>query len=87
METESVRLMLTDVSRELLEKARAAKADAAHSGSDYDKGRHFALYEVISLLVQQADAFGIDRAAVGLSGVDPECDLLAGPESGGRRGV
>jgi hypothetical protein len=67
--------MLTDVSRELLEKAKAAKA-AAHSGSDYDKGRHFALYEVISLLTQQVDAFGVDRASVGLEGVDPERDLL-----------
>ena len=67
MATESVRLMLTDVSRELLEKAKAAKADAAQSGSDYDKGRHFALYEVMSLLVQQADAFGIgfDRTKTG----------------------
>ena len=76
MATESVQLMLADVSRELLEKAKAAKTDAAHSGSDYDKGRHFALYEVISLLGQQVDAFGIDRVAVGLNDVDPERDLL-----------
>ena len=68
--------MLADVCRELLEKAKAAKADAAHPASDYEKGRHFALYEVISLLVQQADAFGIDRAAIGLESVDPERDLL-----------
>lgn len=76
MVNESVRLMLSDVSRELLDKAKAAKAEAAQSGSDYDKGRHFALYEVISLLAQQADAFGIDRMAIGLAGVDPERDLL-----------
>jgi hypothetical protein len=68
--------MLVDVGRELLEKAHAARTDAARSGSDYDKGRHFALYEVISLLVQQADAFGIDRTAIGLGRVDPERDLL-----------
>jgi hypothetical protein len=68
--------MLADVSRELLEKAKAAKMDAAQSGSDYDKGRHFALYEVVSLLAQQADAFGIDRGAIGLAEIDPEQDML-----------
>lgn len=68
--------MLVDVSRELLEKARTAKVAARRSSADYDTGRHFALYEVISLLVQQADAFGIDRGAIGLGGVDPERDLL-----------
>jgi hypothetical protein len=68
--------MLADVGRELVEKAKAARTDAGHSGSDYDKGRHFALYEVISLLAQQADAFGIDRATIGLDDVDPERDLL-----------
>jgi hypothetical protein len=72
----SVQLMMRDVGHELLDKARAAKAAAAKSGSGYDKGRHFALYEVISLLTQQADAFGIDRADVGLAGVDPDRDLL-----------
>jgi hypothetical protein len=69
-------MMISDVSRELIEKAMAAKVDAARSNSDYDKARHFALYEVVSLLVQQADAFGIDRAAIGLAGVDAERDLL-----------
>ena len=76
MDHETIRLMISDVARELLDKAKAAGAEAAQSGSDYDKGRHFALYEVVSLLTQQADAFGIDRAAVGLAGVDAERDLL-----------
>jgi hypothetical protein len=73
-----VQLMMLDVSRELIDKARATKAEAARSGSDYDKGRHFALYEVISLLAQQADAFGVDRKTIGLADVDPERDLLGG---------
>lgn len=76
MSAEAARLMLIDVSRELLERARAARAGAERSESDYDKGRHFALYEVLSLLSQQADAFGIDRTTIGLGGVDPERDLL-----------
>ena len=76
MASNPIQLMMCDVSRELLEKARRAKADAVKSGSDYDKGRHFAFYEAISLLAQQADAFGIDRSDVGLAGVDPDRDLL-----------
>jgi hypothetical protein len=80
MDNGSVQLMLADVVRELLEKAKAAKIDAARSGSDYDKGRHFALYEVVSLLTQQADAFGIDRREIGLAGIHPEDDLLGAAE-------
>jgi hypothetical protein len=76
---ESVRLMLVDVNYELLEMAKAAKI-AAQSGSDYDKGRQFALYEIVSLLIQQADAFGIDREAIGLTGIDLERDLLGDRE-------
>jgi hypothetical protein len=71
--------MLIDISRELIEKAKAARDDAARSGSDYDKGRQFALYEVVSLLTQQTNAFGIDRAELGLDRIDPERDLLARP--------
>lgn len=76
MDHNSVQLMMLDVSRELIDKAKTAQADAGKSGSDYDKARHYALYEVISLLAQQADAFGVDRASIGLAGLDPERDLL-----------
>lgn len=78
MGAESASHLLADLSRELLEMANAVKADAARSRSDYDRGRQFAYYEVISLLVQQADAFGVDRAALGLEHIDPERDLLGG---------
>ena len=76
MAIESIRLMFIDLSQDLLEKAKAAKVDALRSGSDYDKGRQFAYYEMISVFVQQADTFGIDRSAIGLNQVDPERDLL-----------
>jgi hypothetical protein len=76
MGSNSVELMIVDVGRELFNKAKAIKAEAGRSESVYDKGRHFAYYEVISLMVQQADAFGIDLALIGLEGVDPERDLL-----------
>lgn len=78
MNADTIRLMLSDVSRELLEKVRTAKAEVRRSGSEYDKGRHLALYEAVALLIDQAGAFGIDPKDIGLSDVDPERDLLAG---------
>ena len=76
MSSESIRLMICDVSRELIERSTAFKDAALKSSSDYDKARQFALYEVVSLLVQQADAFGVDRAVIGLADIDPERDIL-----------
>lgn len=76
MGTESASLFLLDVSRELLARAKDAKSNAISSDSEYDRGRQFAFYEVISLLAQQADSFGIDRACIGLDSVDAEVDLL-----------
>lgn len=76
MAADRVEAMLCDVSRELLAMVHAAKNDAARSGSDYDKARHLALFDVVSLIVEQADTFGVDRARIGLGGVDP-ADLLS----------
>ena len=76
MENENVRLMLVDVVEELLERAKHSRLTIAQSGSDYSRGYSYALYEVISLMQQQAQAFGIDRIAIGLEDVDPERDLL-----------
>jgi hypothetical protein len=70
----TIQLMLTDVIMELVAKAKLAKKES-HT-SEYAKGRHFALYEVISLIVEQADAFGVKRAEIGLTNFDPERDLL-----------
>jgi hypothetical protein len=69
-------LMLHDFSLELLSKAKATKLRAKQSGQDFDKGYHMAFYEVLSLLAQQIDAFGIEREDVGLVDFEPERDLL-----------
>ena len=68
--------LLHDLAIELVQKARDAKCEALE-GSDYEKGRHFALYEVVSLLSQQATVFGVctlDR--IGLGGLDVDRELL-----------
>jgi len=57
----------------------ALAADARTTSLDGDafaNGRAMGLYEAVSLLAQQADSFGISRAAVGLAGVDVDGELL-----------
>lgn len=66
-------LLLRRGAFEAKEEADAAKGS---SDQDYKAGRLFAYYEVISLMQQQAEAFGLSLAAVSLEGVNPESDLL-----------
>jgi len=53
---------------------RATQATGAQDA--FEKGRAFGLAEVVSLMQEQAAAFQIDLAALGLDGVNPERDLL-----------
>jgi len=53
-----------------MDLARIARADADRTGDAFDRGRSVGLYEAVSLIVQQADAFGLDRGDIGLEGVD-----------------
>jgi hypothetical protein len=67
---------LRDLGPLLLELATSAKEDAARTGDAYERGRQMGLYEAVSLMTQQAEAFGMSRDQVGLGEVDPERDLL-----------
>jgi hypothetical protein len=51
---------------------------AARTGAEkaFENGRQAAYVEVLSLMQQQADAFGIPRSELCLDGLDPEADLL-----------
>ena len=60
---------LRDVIAELLDRARGTRADhearrvqAGDDGARFESGRASAYHEVASYLIQQLDAFGIDRA-------------------------
>ena len=68
--------LLHDVTVELVAKAKEAKLAADSSGSDFDKGRQLALYEVVSLLIQQAVAFGLPLERIGAGGFDADRELL-----------
>lgn len=67
---------LRDLGPLLVELALSAKHEAARTGSAYERGRQMGLCEAVSLMVQQAVAFGLSRDEVGLAGVDPDSDLV-----------
>ncbi len=73
-------LYLRDLGGLVKELARAAKGEleGATAGEDraYAQGRLMALHEVVSLMQQQADAFGLSYRDLSLDDVDPERDLL-----------
>ena len=74
-----VELYLRDLAVLLKERAREARQqrmDAEAKELGFAVGRLMAFHEVISLMQQQADAFGIDRKEIGLNDIEPERDLV-----------
>ena len=71
---------LLDLGLLIKEKAFEAKKsrDASMGTADYDYelGHLMAFYEIVSLMQQQADAFGIPLSKVSLENIDPDKDLL-----------
>ncbi|WP_183094954.1 hypothetical protein [Nocardioides stalactiti] len=76
MSDETASHYLRDLAPLLLELAQTAQHQADRSDDDFDRGRVMGLYEAISLLIQQADAFGMSSREVGLAGVG----FVIGPE-------
>lgn len=65
-----------DLGNLVKELAQAARARARDTGDAFDSGRAMGLYEVVSLMTQQADVFEMSRESIGLSDIDPDRDLL-----------
>jgi hypothetical protein len=81
----TIRNYLNDLGKLLRERAVQAKASAdlaktdhAHSPDEvhFNNGVSMAYFEVISLMQQQASAFGLDLKLMGLQDFDPEKELL-----------
>lgn len=75
----SVDLYLRDLGVLLKEKALEAKEESRTAPEDeraFALGRLMAFHEVISLMQQQAQAFGIALEELGLDDIQPEKDLL-----------
>ena len=79
--SDTSRHYLLDLGMLLKKAALAARVQAETSrgtgGFDFDSGRAFAYYEVISLMQQQASAFGLPLNEVSLADIDAEQDLLS----------
>jgi hypothetical protein len=77
---DSARLYLRDFGELVKDLARTAKdeRDEAPRGEDraYALGRLMALHELVSLMQQQADAFGLSYRDLSLHDIEPERDLL-----------
>ena len=71
---------LGDVAFELREMALEAKrryqAAKGTENEAYEAGRSFAFYEVMSLLVMQAQSFQMPVEDLRIQGLDPDRDLL-----------
>ena len=63
---------LVDLGREILALARESQREAASSADAFDKGRQMAFYEVLTLMRQQAQVFGLSDEAVSIKGVNLE---------------
>ena len=76
----SVENYLHDVIHELKESALSAKRLRDESfgteSYDYQIGYSMAYYEVISLVIDQAKAFDLSIADLGLNDLQPERDLM-----------
>jgi hypothetical protein len=84
--TSTAENFILDLGALVKEGALKAVASSQASGMDqFEAGRAIAWYEVVSLVLQQAAAFGMSPSQVGLSEFDAERDLLA--KLGANRGA
>ena len=68
---------LLDLGTLLREQALASKKESDRDrGNLFDLGRRMAYYEAVSLMINQAIAFGMELSELNLEGIDPDQDLL-----------
>jgi hypothetical protein len=61
-----------DLGQELVLLAERIKSESQGDDDPFQHGRRFAIYEVLSLMNQQAEAFGLTANQIGLEGFDIE---------------
>lgn len=63
---------LYDLGRELVVLAKRIQSEPQLTGDEFQSGRRFAVYEVLSIMKEQAVAFNMTEAQIGLEGIDIE---------------
>ena len=80
MTNDSERYFLHDLGQLLRERALQAKAERDESldtaGYDLKLGQLMAFHEVLSLMVAQAEAFGLSASVLALDNFEPDQELL-----------
>ena len=66
----------TMIKERAIEARKAKESDGPSSHDGFNLGRLMAFHEVVSLMQQQASAFGVSFEEIGLGDIDPERDLL-----------
>jgi hypothetical protein len=74
MEKENEMLLLKDIVFILMEKCNESKRK--DSQDLLEMGRHMAYYDVLSLIHQQAIAFGVDLKKIGMENYNPDLESL-----------
>lgn len=67
---------LFEIKQKALEAAQDKKTMSDAANKDYIVGYSMAYYEVVSLAISQATAFGVNLSDIGLEDLDPERELL-----------
>lgn len=63
---------LHDLGREIVSLAKRIQTESQSTEDQFQRGRCFAIYEVLSLMKQQAETFGITTSEIGLEEFDIE---------------
>ncbi len=74
---ETAKNYLLDLGREIILLANKSNSSVDKNGIDYELGRSYAYYEILSLMKNQAAAFGLNNNDIGIGDFSIE-SLLKG---------
>ena len=67
---------LYDLGQELALLTKRVESESQARDDQFQRGRRFAIYEVLSLMKQQAESFGLTETQIGLEGIEIEKLLM-----------